>query len=151
MTEAERRQQINLNKKLMDYAVNTVTQTYVMTENVNDVLSTTRHVHIMTEEESYGLPNKVITIDGLRAKFLRVIADLQDTVFDLRAERDELKCKLDEAMADLKSRRGLYKIQTEQLKNADLRVERTKAYLEEIKSERDLWKLEAERWREIRA
>ncbi len=55
-----------------------------------------------------------------------------------------------EARSDLEFRRGLYKLQTEQLNNANLRVERTRAYLEEIKSERDLWKLEAERWREIK-
>ena len=54
----------------------------------------------------------------------------------------------DEARSDLEFRRGLYKLQTEQLNNANLRVERTRAYLEEIKSERDLWKLEAERWRD---
>ena len=54
----------------------------------------------------------------------------------------------DEARFDLEFRRGLYKLQTEQLNNANLRVERTRAYLEEIKSERDLWKLEAERWRD---
>jgi len=111
----------------MDYAVNTVTQTYVMTENANDVLSTTRHVHIMTEEESYGLPNKVITIDGLRNKFLRVIADLQDTVFDLRAERDLWK-------ENSQSNRDEYN--------------RLAAERDKLEVERDLWKAEAERWRD---
>ena len=63
--------------------------------------------------------------------------------FARRLERER-----DEARSDLEFRRGLYKLQTEQLNNANLRVERTRAYLEEIKSERDLWKIEAERWRD---
>jgi len=102
------------------------------------------------KENSQSNRDEYYRLAAERDKFSKIIASFQDTIFDLRAERDELKCKLDESIADLKSRRELYKIQTEQLKNADLRVTRTKAYLEEIKSERDLWKLEAERWRGIR-
>jgi len=102
------------------------------------------------KENSQSNRDEYYRLAAERDKFSKVIASFQDTVFDLRAERDELKCKLDESIADLKSRRRLYNIQTEQLNNADLRVERTKTYLEEVKSERDLWKLEAERWRTTR-
>lgn len=100
------------------------------------------------KENSQSNRDEYYRLAAERDKFSKVIASFQDTVFDLRAERDELKCKLDEARSDLEFRRGLYKLQTEQLNNANLRVERTRAYLEEIKSERDLWKLEAERWRD---
>lgn len=136
MTEAERQQQINLNKKLMDYSINTVTQTYVMTENANDVLNRTRHVHIMTEEESHGLPTKVITIGGLRDKFLRVIADLQDTVFDLRAERNELEVERDLWKENSQSNRDKYN--------------RLAAERDKLEVERDLWEAEAERWRDCK-
>ena len=109
-----------------------------------------------------GLPTDAIGVEFARNlererdAVEQEVADVRDVLLDAlphiggstKILAEMIVAERDEARSDLEFRRELYKLQTEQLNNANLRVERTKAYLEEIKSERDLWKLEAERWRD---
>ena len=109
-------------------------------------------------EQLIATQERMIDAERERDAAQKAMGDARDVLLDAMPDANAptkilaemIVAERNEARSDLEFRRGLYKLQTEQLNNANLRVERTRAYLEEIKSERDLWKLEAERWREIK-
>ena len=112
--------------------------------------------HQTANDEYFKLAVENENLERERDAAQKAMADARDILLDAMPDANAptkilaemIVAERDEARFDLEFRRGLYKLQTEQLNNANLRVERTRAYLEEIKSERDLWKLEAERWRD---